>query len=65
MIMEIETILIDKENLTPEEFLDMSDKEKLALKKITIVPPKLGRSGFGGFEVEYNHPIFNPVFGLK
>ncbi len=61
----IDTVVVDREVLSPDEFLRKIEKERSAIKSSRIVAPKLGRPGFGGVEVEYNYPIFRPAFDCK
>jgi len=47
----------DNELITPEEFLALTPSQKLLIKKIDIIPPKLGEKGFGMFKITYIDPL--------
>jgi len=58
MSKEILTIRCDSEIISPLEYLNLSEKEKMNIQKTKIVPPKLGNKNFGGIEIFYKYPIF-------
>jgi len=45
--------------LSPIEYLSLSRDEKDNIKSTKILPPKVGRRGFGGIIVEYKNPIYH------
>lgn len=47
---------VTRESLEPSEFIAMSESEKKNIKKARFVPPKIGREGYGSFDVEYISP---------
>jgi hypothetical protein len=47
-----------KRALTPLEFIELSPEEREKIKVVRIIPPKLGKWGFGKILVEYRHPIY-------
>lgn len=47
---------VTRENLDPREFIAMSEHEKKNIKKAKFIPPKIGREGYGSFDVEYISP---------
>lgn len=48
-----------KENPSPQEFLDLPAEERLNLKRVRFVPPRIDEegTGFGYFKVEYEAPV--------
>lgn len=44
--------------LSPERFLRLTSQERENIARTRIVPPELGKPGFGGLEVEYLIPVY-------
>lgn len=44
---------VSKELLDAKAYMSLSEREQKNIKKARFVPPQIGRSGFGSFEVEY------------
>jgi hypothetical protein len=40
------------------QFLRMTPEQKHAIRSVRILPPKLGRGGFGSMLIEYRRPVF-------
>jgi len=49
----IDMIRVDKEQLTPEEYLLLRKKNSNSIKHTRIIPARLGEKGFGKIEVTY------------
>jgi len=47
---------ITKEIISTRDYLEISKNDPAAIKTATFVPPKIGSSGFGSFNVEYKNP---------
>ncbi len=47
-----------QDEITPKEFMNLSEKDKKNIKKIEIVPPKLGRADFGKIRINLKTPIY-------
>ena len=48
---------IRSEVMAVDQFLQLSKRAPLDIKRSRFLPPKLGESGFGSVEVEYSVPI--------
>jgi hypothetical protein len=48
---------VSSERLNAKDFLALSKRNPSAIKSSKVVPPRPGRPGFGGFEVEYTTPM--------
>ena len=44
--------------LSPQEYVALADKERAKFNEVRIVPPKLGKSGFGKFLLIPKNPIY-------
>lgn len=44
--------------LSPKRFLRLSQKEKLNIKSVDIVPPSFSRNDFGKIVITYKNPIY-------
>lgn len=55
---EIKASLVSRECVSPEDFVKIMESDRENIKKLAIVPPQLGVSGFGCIEVTYNIPIY-------
>ena len=49
---------VSKEVISSGKFVGLKDSERDKIKKVTIVPAKLGQKGFGGILVEYKTPTY-------
>lgn len=47
-----------EESLSPEEYLNLSDKERRNIASTKIVPARLGKAGFGRIQVTYKMPTY-------
>lgn len=54
----IQLARVDKESLSPEKFLNLSQKEKSTIAYSEIVPARLGQADFGKIRVHYKTPIY-------
>jgi hypothetical protein len=60
-MIEIETVLDKKEEVTPKRFLSVLRERKDDIERVSIRPPRLGGHGFGRVVVEYKHGVFRPA----
>lgn len=49
----LDMLRVDKELLTPEEYIELRKRDPGSIKRTRIVASKLGDKGFGGIEVTY------------
>jgi hypothetical protein len=49
---------VQKEALSPKQFLDMKPSVRKMISETTIAAPKLGGSSFGKLIVHYKSPIY-------
>lgn len=54
---------VQTETLDAKSFLDVAEKRPQQIKRVTVIPPKLGSKGFGSFQVEYVYPIYKTSHG--
>lgn len=59
--LTIDLGLVRSEVLTPREFLQLVKEQPMAVGRSRFLPPSLGQSGFGGFEVQYSVPQLKRV----
>ena len=45
--------------MTPRRFVKLAETNKSSIKSVKIIPPKLGRKGFGKLAVEVDTPIYS------
>ena len=45
-------------DMSPRDFLAMSDERRRDIRSVDILPPRLGEGEFGRFRVEFNTPIY-------
>lgn len=57
----VELVAIKREVLSPRAYLDTTRSNPAAIKSATYVAPRIGKPGFGGFEVEYRTPKLVPA----
>ena len=50
----IDMVRVDKEILTPEEYLKLKETKPATIKSTRIVPCSFGKDGFGSIEVTYH-----------
>lgn len=48
---------IRSENISPEEYLNLSSSQKSNINEVSVVPPKLGEDNFGKIHVNYRIPV--------
>jgi len=58
----IETFKIRHEDLTPQEFLKLSKKDRASIVSTRIIPPQLGKKGFGVIRIRLRNATYKPVF---
>jgi len=58
VLEEMKMFLLNKEKLSPSEYLRLTEKDRSAIKSSRIIPPKLGSDSFGEIEVTYRHPKY-------
>ncbi len=44
--------------LSFEKFVSLTEEERAKIEEVRILPPRLGRSGFGKIIVKYKTPIY-------
>lgn len=49
---------VDKEVISPENFLNLNKTEKSNISYSEIIPARLGKSDFGKIKVHYKNPIY-------
>ena len=47
--------------LSPKEYLALTEEERANFKQVTIIPPRLGESGFGKFLLMPKNLIYKVV----
>lgn len=45
------------EQLSAEKFAEVVERSRVNIARSRFIPPKIGRPGFGKFEVEYKVPL--------
>ena len=50
---------IQKQLLSPEDFLNLSPKEKSAIQSVRFIHPELHKRDFGRFEVTFRYVVRN------
>jgi len=53
----IDVTPVRSEVLSPQEFLRLTEESPHLIQRSRFVGPKVGRPGFGGFEVQYAVPM--------
>ena len=53
----IDVTPVRSEILSPQEFLRLTEESPHLIQRSRFVVPKVGRPGFGGFEVQYSVPV--------
>lgn len=54
----INLIKVEEENLSPQSYLDLNEKEKANIAFTTIIPARVGKSDFGKIHVVYRTPTY-------
>lgn len=57
----IDSIAVNKESVTPTDFLNIARKNSSVIKSTKFIPPRIGGDSFGHFEVEYRVPKIIPI----
>jgi hypothetical protein len=55
---EVDLTPLNREYLTPSEFLEAVDRVPDQIHNASFVAPRLGDDHFGYFEVEYETPVY-------
>ncbi len=55
---EIQLDPVYTEILTPERFLKLYEQGLVNVKSVRVMPPKLGRQGFGGIVIQRKTPVY-------
>lgn len=55
---EVKLDAVRRERLGPLEFLRILESDRENIKSSTFIPPELGDSHFGYFDIEYRTPIY-------
>jgi len=58
MSTAIELIKVDEENLTPEKYLNLDERERANIVSTKIIPAQLGKSDFGQIRVVYRNQMY-------
>lgn len=61
--MNLEFDKFNKEIISPEEYLKLTDADKTNIESCKIIPPNLGDNNFGKIEVSYKYPIYKDMYG--
>lgn len=57
----VELVAVKRETLSPQDYIELSRTKPAQIKTATYVTPRIGKSGFGAFEVEYRNPKLVPA----
>ncbi len=49
------------ERLSFRQLVNLPPEQRSAIRRISVIPPRLGRGGFGGVWVEYNTPVYRTM----
>ncbi|WP_331074277.1 hypothetical protein [Longimicrobium sp.] len=60
---ELEMVPVTSEEVSPEEYLRIHEKDRGLIQSVGIRGPSLGRPGFGQIVVEYKTPIYRYRLG--
>jgi hypothetical protein len=52
-----ETKFVDSETMSPEKYLNLSDRYKMNISQTRIIPAQLGKKDFGKIQVIYRMPV--------
>lgn len=52
---------VKREILSASEFLRLSQKDTHRIERSRFVPPRIGETNFGRFEVIYRTPVMRPL----
>ena len=55
---EIQLDPVYTETLTPEQFLELYVKGLVDVKRVKVIPPRLGRGGFGKIIIRRKTPVY-------
>lgn len=55
---EVELTPTSHRLVSPEEFLQMCEKESDNIRSSSYIPPRMGDEGFGHFEVHLKRPVY-------
>lgn len=58
MADEIVMVKIESENLSPEKYLQLDERERANITSAKVVPARLGKSDFGKIHVTYRTPTY-------
>ncbi len=48
----------NEETLSPEQFLKLTPSDRANIAHTKIIPPRLGKNGFGMIKVHYKRPMY-------
>ncbi|MBF0493249.1 MAG: hypothetical protein HQM15_10770 [Deltaproteobacteria bacterium] len=48
----------NEEAINPQDYLKLTEKDKLDIESVRIIPPTLGKNGFGKMLIKYKFPIY-------
>lgn len=57
----VELVAVKREVLSPKDYIELSRSKPTQIKHATYVTPRIGKPGFGAFEVEYHNPKLVPA----
>jgi len=49
---------VSEELVTPQQYIDLTDKERARIKSASIVPPRLGDKHFGKILLQYKSATY-------
>ena len=61
----IDIFPVKDEDLTPEEFIELVEKNPSLIERSSIIHPRLGGRGFGRIHVEYSRPRYKSLSPFK
>lgn len=63
-ITDIDVFPVERETLSPKEFMELVAKNPDLIRSTSIQLPKLGSNSFGKISVEYTRPLYKtlPMF---
>lgn len=49
---------VNEETLSPKQFANLNERDKVNIAFTQIIPPRLGNNDFGKIKVHYKRPIY-------
>lgn len=61
MSSTLQLVAVKRQTISPKEYLELSQNRPSEIKRATYVSPRIGKPGFGSFDVEYRTPKLVPA----